>query len=500
MKKWVVLISVLIGIPLALYSQNFSNKKELTGLAQQKDARRIGTGMLYTVLEKQRSNDSVSEQTGFLSWLTQKPVLYSSSDDHWLTLNPVFNLQLWKSEKNSGYINSRGAEIHGNFHNRIFFHTSFYENQGRFQDYLNDYAEKYGVLPGYARMKPYNDNAWDYTSAFGSVQLNASEQLKFRLGHDKLFIGEGHRSLFLSDAAFQQLFFQTSIDLGQFRFTNITLQWINPNFNNLMQWETEQSTEGNYQRKTNSINMLEWQISDAFRLGFVEAVVFKPETGFNLNMVNPWLFFRASMIRQNSGNNILMGLDALYAFDNTDVYAQLMIDDVQATNLGISNPCNRFGWQIGAMYYDVFGVQNLHVRTEHNYIRAMSYAESMPEISWTHYNQNAAHPAGNNLVEFIAMVQYRWRNLPLSCQLNYMEYGDEHNESVVPADFNFPGGFVAGDTKRFVFADVEAGYIINPVWHWIAYAGVSYRHDGSDEALWVRIGTRTNIHRLIRDF
>lgn len=469
-------------------------------MAEQKTARYTGNGMLYTVLDEHPDFDTLPPKNGFLTSLTQKPVLYSASDEHNVVLNPVFNFQYWRSEQNSGYINSRGAEIYGDFHNRIFFHTSFYENQGRFQDYLNDYADAYGVLPGYARMKPYNTRDWDYASAFGSVQFNAAEQLKFRLGHDKLFIGEGHRSLFLSDAAFQQLFFQTSIDLGQFRFTNITLQWINPNFNNLMQWETEQSLEGNYQRKTNSINMLEWQISDAFRLGFVEAILYNPDTGFDLNMVNPCLFFRASMVRQNSGNNILMGLDALYAFDNTDVYAQLMIDDVQSTNLGISNPYNRFGWQIGAMYYDIFGVQNLHVRTEHNYIRAMTYAESMPEISWTHYNQNAAHPVGNNLVEFIAMVQYRWRNLPLSCQLNYMEYGDDHNESVIPADFNFPGGFLSGDTKRFVFADVEAGYIINPVWHWIAYAGVSYRHNGSDEALWVRIGTRTNIHRLIRDF
>ncbi|MGC9331936.1 MAG: hypothetical protein ACP5DZ_08695 [Bacteroidales bacterium] len=500
MKKCIALIPLLLALSMASHSQHFRAKKCLTGMAEQKTERYTGNGMLYTVLDEQRDLDTLPQKNGFLTWLTQKPALYSASDEYNVVLNPVFNFQYWHSGQNAGYFNSRGAEIHGDFHNRIFFHTSFYENQGRFQDYLNDYADTYGVLPGYARMKPYNASDWDYASAYGSVQFNAAEQLKFRLGHDKLFIGEGHRSLFLSDAAFQQLFFQTSIDLGQFRFTNITLQWINPNFNNLMQWDTEQSTEGNYQRKTNSINMLEWQISDAFRLGFVEAILYKPETGFDLNMINPWLFFRASMVRQNSGNNILMGLDALYAFDNADVYAQLMIDDVQSTNMGISNPYNRFGWQIGAMYYDVFGVQNLHVRTEHNYIRAMSYAESMPEISWTHYNQNAAHPAGNNLMEFIAIVQYRWRNLPLSCQLNYMEYGDEHNESLVPADFNFPGGFLAGDTKRFVFADVEAGYIINPVWHWIAYAGISYRHDGSDETLWVHIGTRTNIHRLIRDF
>ncbi|MFW5805122.1 MAG: hypothetical protein ACOCVX_01210 [Bacteroidales bacterium] len=500
MKKCIVLITLLLVFSLASNSQHFRAKKGLTGLTEQKETRSADNRMLYTVLDEQRGFDTLPQETGFLTWLTQKPALHSVSEEHNVVLNPVFNFQYWKSKNKAGYINSRGAEIRGHFHNCIFFHTSFYENQGRFQDYLNDYAGTYGVLPGYARMKPYNENDWDYASAFGSVQFNAFEQLLFRLGHDKLFIGEGHRSLFLSDAAFQQLFFETCFDIGKFRFTNLTMQWLNPNFNNVMLWESEQSLEGNYQRKINSINMVEWQVNPAFRLGLIEAVLFHPGTGFDLNMINPWVFFRASMVRQNSGNNILMGLDALYAFDNTDVYAQLMIDDVQSTNLGISNSYNRFGWQIGALYYDVFGVQNLHVRTEHNYIRAMSYAESVPEISWTHYNQNAAHPAGNNLMEFIAMVQYRWRNVPVSCQLNYMEYGDEHNQPVAPADFNYPGAFIAGNAKRFVFADVEAGYIINPVWHWVAYAGISYRNAGNDDILWVRIGTRTNIHRLIRDF
>ncbi|MFO7791045.1 MAG: hypothetical protein R6V32_10795, partial [Bacteroidales bacterium] len=366
----------------------------------------------------------------------------------------------------------------------------------------NDYAEKYGVLPGYARMKPYNDNDWDYASAFGSVQFNATDYLKFRLGHDNLFLGEGHRSLFLSDAAFQQLFFQTSIELGKFRFTNLTMQWLNPNFNNLMQWETEQSLEGNYRRKTNSINMLEYQVSESFRLGLIEAVVFqsyKQDGGFNPHKLNPLLFVRSAMMGQDGKENILLGLDALYSLKNADVYFQLMLDDIQSTNLSYKNPYNRFGWQIGTRLYDIFGVDNLHVRAEHNYIRALSYARSDPEMSWTHYNQNIAHPAGSNLMEFVGIIQYRWRKIPVSLQVNYMQHGDSHNESVMPADFNYVGNFIAGDKKQFMFAAAEVGYVINPAWHWVAYAGVSYRHSDDDEC-WVRIGTRTNINRLIRDF
>ncbi|MFO7878423.1 MAG: hypothetical protein ACQES0_00390 [Bacteroidota bacterium] len=499
MKHWVILVFALLSTTLA--AQSPLGKRQLTGLESERQTVENSLSLVYHN-QPQNISDSLQTGSGFLNWLLNKPALQSTGENHHIVLNPAFNFQAGTYQNGNTWINTRGAEIHGNFSQKIRFHTSFFENQGRFPAYLNEYATNYGVLPGYARMKPYNESDWDYASAYGSIEIQPADFLNIRFGHDKPFIGEGHRSLFLSDATFQSLFLQTSLEFGNWRYTNLSMQWMNPNFNNPMGWENTQSIEGNYQRKFSSYNMLEYRFSDNFRLGFIEAVLFDvidQHSYFNPHMLNPLPGIRATMLGTGSKDNIITGLDALLKRKNSHYYLQFLIDNLQMSSLTYKNPYNRFAWQIGAVFFDIMGIKNLHARAEHNYIRANTWASATPEVGWSHYNQPVAHPAGSNLAEFTGELQYRYKRFPMRTKISYMRRGKEQNEVLMPAEYPTDGAFIAGPAEKFLYADTEMAFIINPAWHWLAFAGVTYRHS-EDNLLWIRFGTRTNLNRLIRDF
>ncbi|HRW20412.1 MAG TPA: hypothetical protein P5509_00430, partial [Bacteroidales bacterium] len=95
--------------------------------------------------------------------------------DYTLILSPLLDLEYSRDLKNNenNYRNTRGVVIYGNLSDRITFNSEFYETQASFPEYINNYYQRYGVLPGQPRVKPYGNNAYDWGSAFGSVSLKA---------------------------------------------------------------------------------------------------------------------------------------------------------------------------------------------------------------------------------------------------------------------------------------------------------------------------------------
>jgi len=56
---------------------------------------------------------------------------------------------------------------------------------------------------------------------------------------------------------------------------------------------------------------------------------------------------------------------------------------------------------------DVFGIDNLDVQLEANYIRPFTYSHFDTIGNYTHYNQPLAHPLMSNIKEYIGIVRYQ---------------------------------------------------------------------------------------------
>ena len=61
-------------------------------------------------------------------------------------------------------------------------------------------------MPGVGFYKTFKQNGVDYFDARGYITFNAAKYIDFQFGYDKNFIGNGYRSMFLSDWGNSYLF------------------------------------------------------------------------------------------------------------------------------------------------------------------------------------------------------------------------------------------------------------------------------------------------------
>ena len=116
-------------------------------------------------------------------------------------------------------LNTRGYQFGGTVGTRFSFYTSGYEDQGRFPGYLKNYINSIGFVPGeaYDRDALTSSTAdWSYVTAILSYSI--SKKTNITLGEDKTFIGDGYRSLLLSDFAANYPLLRLTTNFGKFQY------------------------------------------------------------------------------------------------------------------------------------------------------------------------------------------------------------------------------------------------------------------------------------------
>src|SRR5690606_467433 len=156
------------------------------------------------------------------SWLGRKwwneHMVAFKGKNYWFTLDPGVDLLLGKdfdSKENYTYNNTRLAFVQGGLGKKLNFHAVIYESQGRFADYYNEYAYSIApgeggvaVVPGFGVAKDFKGDAFDYPLATGYLSYSPNKMFNFQFGHDKNFLGDGYRSLLLSDTGSSSPFFK----------------------------------------------------------------------------------------------------------------------------------------------------------------------------------------------------------------------------------------------------------------------------------------------------
>ena len=171
-------------------------------------------------------NISKSEKKprNFFQWIYHsafyKNALLVDTNDFYLTVDPLLNFEIGKDREDaSGKTlskNTRGVIARGNISGKFSFETSFYENQVVLPGYLDDYARSTEVIPGQGRWKPFKSNqGYDFASASANLSYTPNKHFNFQLGTGKNFIGDGYRSLLLSDASFNYPFWKIITTFGK---------------------------------------------------------------------------------------------------------------------------------------------------------------------------------------------------------------------------------------------------------------------------------------------
>ena len=325
--------------------------------------------------------------------------------DFFLAINPILNLQIGKEigYDKTIYRNTRGISIRGQLGDRLGFFTSLQENQERDPLFYQQRVNAARAVPGVGYYKIFKDDssAYDFFDARAYLTFRAAKFVDIQFGYDKNFIGNGYRSLFLSDWGNSYLFAKINVRFWKLNYQNTYMELL-PQF-----YKTKDTL---LSRKYAAMHHLSIQARPWLNVGLFEGVVFGRRDRFDFQYLNPIIFYRHIEGTIGSPDNAFAGLDLkANVRKRAQLYGQVMLDEfiIQRALKDPGNWTNKFGFQLGVKYIDLFGVSNLDVQVEANRVRPFTYSHFDTVSNYTHYNQPLAHPLGANFQELIGIVRYQ---------------------------------------------------------------------------------------------
>jgi hypothetical protein len=144
-----------------------------------------------------------------------------------LILNPVFQYVISKESNNDQdlFLNTRGLTVRGRIANKIGFAAYMTDNQERDPAYVQQWISDRKAVPGEGLYKTFKAaGGVDYFDARGHFTFNVTKYIDVAFGYDKNFIGNGHRSLFLSDFGTNNLFLKLNTRIWKMNYQNLFME------------------------------------------------------------------------------------------------------------------------------------------------------------------------------------------------------------------------------------------------------------------------------------
>jgi len=476
--------------------------------------------------------ESLAKETE--SWLGRK--LYNEhlvevqGKDYWFTVDPILDLQVGKDTEadfGSTWNNTRGVFVQAGLGKRFNLTASIYESQGRFAEYFNQYAESLrafgpdpAIIPGRGIAKRFKDNSYDYPVAEAYLSYTPADFLNIQFGHGKNFIGDGYRSLLQSDVASPYPFLKLNATFWKIKYTS-TWMW-------LKDVREDVVVDKAFLTKYMANHYLSWNVSKRLNIGLFESVVWADTNGrgFDVNYLNPIIFFRAIEFQTGQGaGNAIIGLSSKYKWNNkVNIYGQFIIDEFSLSDVtgGEKSWKNKFGFQLGAKYFNAFEVDNLLLQAEYNQVRPYTYSHNTQILNYAQFNQPMAHLWGANFRELVLIGRYNYKRWFADAKLIMGQRGFDFNS---PEDSFAYGGDIytdeinrpsntgirigQGNKTNSFMTEIQAGYLLNPTTNLKLFTNIIYRNFNPDaitastmksNTLWFSIGVRTDLFNWYNDF
>lgn len=353
-----------------------------------------------------------------------------------LVVNPVSYLKLEydRNQKGFAYINNRGIELRGTLGKHVSFYTEVCDEIQRLNTWNLQYQRQNNVVSGFTfwqnSQKGFTDTStYNYWVNSGYISIQAGKVFDIQFGHGRNFLGNGYRSLILSDFSPDNLFLRLNTRVWKINYTNIWGEmydytpFVNRAFIKRHYFATTHA----------SVN-----VTKRLNIGLVQSISFQRDSGhasrgYDLQYLNPIIFYKPIENSLNSPDKAIVGMDFKYNFArHVSVYGQYMISEINVDQLfsGKGWWGNKQAVQIGAKYIDMFGLSNLDLQVEMNQAAPYMYTSFDAKNAYVNFNQNMAHPTGANFREFIGIVRYQPVNkLFIMAKGIFSTYGNDTNGS-----------------------------------------------------------------------
>ncbi len=170
-------------------------------------------------------------------------------------------------------------------------------------NYLDSFASASSVAPGEGYVGSGDLRVHHDWNAYADYK--AGKYFHFTLGRGKNFIGEGLRSLFLSDNAYSYPYLKITTSVWKVRYVNL--------FGAMSDIRGTGGRWNEFDLKFTSMHYLSWNALKRLNVGIFEAIVWQDNDpsyrrGFDVNYLNPVLFYRPAEFGVGSSGQCVAGL------------------------------------------------------------------------------------------------------------------------------------------------------------------------------------------------
>lgn len=414
----------------------------------------------------------------FLKWFykSRSDMYHVDTEAFKLKVSPVLYLSygLDDNATKDPFINTRGVEVRGSIDDKIGYYSYVGENQAIFPQYVQDYTASNGVVPNEAFWKKFGEEGGvDFITARGYFTFQATKHVGVQFGYDKNFIGNGYRSLLLSDFAAPSTFLKIQTKIWKIQYTNLYTELVaDTPFSSFGSNGTEE-----FPKKFMTAHHLSINLAPNFNIGVYEAVIFhrgdSTSSAFEWNYMNPIIFYRAMEQYTGSPDNALFGIDFKWnVFEGVQFYGQAILDELVVSELRSGDGWwgNKFSTQLGAKYVNVFGLKNLDIQAEYNLSRPYAYSHESIFTNYAHYRQPLAHPTGANFQEFVFIARYQpIKSLYLTAKVISSDFGTDTDSTNyggnVLKNYNnrvqeYGNEIGQGVSNQMLYVDLIASYML----------------------------------------
>tara|TARA_Y100001934_G_scaffold283073_1_gene400353 strand:- start:1141 stop:2691 length:1551 start_codon:yes stop_codon:yes gene_type:complete len=443
----------------------------------------------------------------FIDWAFNKNIYGFKSEDYTFTLNPVFDVQLGS---NNYFSTRRGGYARGSIGSKFRWITSFYENYQSFDTKITQIVRETAVAPGETEVKnPYG--YFDYSVSSGGLSYQFTKFFDVTAGHGKNFLGNGYRSVLLSDASGNYPFLKTNLKIGRVNYSMILAEFID--------FTNDLIGDGLKRKKYGSFHYMDVLASKKLKIAFFEAVIWEGDSTsrrLELNYINPFVILRPLEYNIGSPDNMLIGFNGSWDVHRTiNVYGQVVLDELHSKNL-INNPTwwgNKYGYQSGIKIHNL-PLKNFVVIAEHNAVRPFTYSHKTSGMNYGHNYNPLAHPYGANFKEWLGVINFRLKRANINSKLVYISGGEEMSDSISSGkdifksyhDRLYEDGYQIGHGLKYkqLFWDTKISFILNPRYLLMFEMGYQNRTqwigDNKENHHYLYGGFRTSLLNLYYDY
>ena len=352
-----------------------------------------------------------------------------------------------------------------------------------FDSIITKYIDSTKVIPHESNYFSRSGNRFNYLTMRGGISWKTAKWFHLFAGYDKTFFGDGIRSLFWSN---------NSAPFWQVRATVLTRKISYVMLYSFLHDDDNEVPGIHYQNKYSSAHYLNWNIGKRLQLNFFEAVVWRGNDslalrGYDVNYINPIIFYRPVEFNLGSPDNVLIGIGGrLRLFKALHLYGQFIFDEFKLSEVKAKTGwwANKYGILAGARsVVNIDDKRFMLIQAEISGARPFTYSHINSLENFGNQMQPIAHPMGANFRDAWLKISYTPSRWTFSLAFNNALYRSDSLEknmgyniyrSFFDSRNEYGNTWLQGIPQSRTMVEVKAAWWLNFNWNMTAEGGIRY--------------------------